>query len=83
MLRLRFSEQHAKAGKASAAVRWGGEFAQEEWNVDPLDKMGYETFLRHLAQTHGAAYLCRPDGQPLDGVPLRVLTAQSCGHRCM
>ena len=69
MIRLRFSEHHAKAGKASAAARWGGEFALEEWNVDPLLLPDYDGFLRLLVAVHGVAYLCRPDGKPLDGVP--------------
>lgn len=73
MLHLQYTKDSSSSGGAN---RWAGEFVAEEWNVDPLDKMGYETFLRHLAQTHGAAYLCRPDGEPLRGVPDRVLTAQ-------
>lgn len=74
MIRLQFSEHHAKAGAVSAAARWGGEFATEEWNVDPLFLPDYEGFLRVLVARHGAAYLCRPDGEPLDGVPDTVLT---------
>lgn len=76
MLQMTSAEHHAKAGKASAAVRWGGEFATEEWNVNPLFIPDYDGFLRLLVARHGAAYLQRPDGQPLDGVPDRVLTAQ-------
>lgn len=74
MIRLQFSEQHQLSGKLSAAARWGGEFAAEEWNVNPLFLPDYEGFLRLLVARHGAAYLCRPDGEPLDGVPLTVLT---------
>lgn len=76
MLQMTSTEHHAKAGKASAAVRWGGEFAQEEWNVNPLFIPDYDGFLRLLVARHGAAYLQRPDGEPLRGVPDRVLTAQ-------
>lgn len=57
MIRLRFSEQHQLSGKASAAARWGGEFAYEEWSIDPLWRMGVPDFLAHLVALYGPEYL--------------------------
>lgn len=63
MIRLNFSQQHQLSGKASAAARWGGEFAQEDWNVDPLWLMSVPDFLAHLVSLYGPQYLERVDYQ--------------------
>lgn len=46
-----------EAGLHGSALRYQSPFAQEPWNVDPLDMMTVEEFSRHLVALYGPQYL--------------------------
>lgn len=51
------TDKNRAAAAASTRRNQEGEFGEEEWAIDPLDKMGLETFLQFLVDKFGPAYL--------------------------
>lgn len=66
MIRANFLDERNLAQSASR----GGQAKQANEVATPYyQRVGYEAFCRWLVKRHGADYLRRPDGEPLDYVP--------------